>query len=286
MQHPVAIQDYLRSAHVILVSTSGGKDSQTALREVVGMCNNLGIPRKRIVAVHADLGRVEWEGTKELAEEQARHYGLRFEVVAREGREVKRDSKSYQAGERYGDLLEDIRRRGKFPDNKNRFCTADQKRGPIMRLVTQLHRKFKAVSGMQFRLVNCMGMRAEESPARAKLVPWQRNERASTKTREVFDWLPIHDWTAAQVWADIRASGVRHHSAYDLGMPRLSCAFCIFANRAALTLAGKHNKRLLEQYVEVEEEIGFTFRQNLALADVLADVNTGADTGAIDDWEM
>lgn len=30
----------------------------------------------------------------------------------------------------------------------------------------------------------------------------------------------------------------------DLGMPRLSCCFCIFSPRSALLLAGKHNPGL------------------------------------------
>lgn len=37
----------------------------------------------RGVVVHADLGRVEWAGTLELAREQARLVGLRFVARAR-----------------------------------------------------------------------------------------------------------------------------------------------------------------------------------------------------------
>jgi hypothetical protein len=37
--------------------------------------------RDRIVVVHADLRRIEWPGTRELAREHADHYGLRIEVV-------------------------------------------------------------------------------------------------------------------------------------------------------------------------------------------------------------
>ena len=52
------------------------------------------------------------------------------------------------------------------------------------------------------------------------------------------DWLPLHDWSVDQVWGRIRASGVPHHPAYELGMPRLSCCFCIFSPRSALLLVG------------------------------------------------
>lgn len=65
----------------IVVSTSGGKDSQTMLRRVVALAEAAGV-KDRVVAVHADMGQVEWPGVPELAAEQAAHYGVRFEVVS------------------------------------------------------------------------------------------------------------------------------------------------------------------------------------------------------------
>ena len=58
-------------------------------------------------------------------------------------------------------------------------------------------------------------------------------------------------------------------------MPRLSCIFCFYANRDALTLAGSHNINLLREYVRIEKEIGHTFKTKLSLASVLADVERG-----------
>jgi len=83
-------------------------------------------------------------------------------------------------------------------------------------------------------------------------LPFGNDPRSSNGRRTVDVWLPIHSWTADQVWQRIHASGVRHHPAYDLGMPRLSCCFCIFSPRSALLLAGKHNPQLLAEYVAVE----------------------------------
>src|SRR5205823_14965590 len=134
------------------------------------------------------------------------------------------------------------------------------------------------------RILNCMGLRAEESPARAKKKPFDRDERASNGKRVVDVWLPIHSWTTAQVWQRIRASGVRYHPAYDLGMPRLSCCFCIFSPRAALLLAGKHNPELLAEYVAVEKQIGHRFRQELPLASVQQALARGERPGVVPDW--
>jgi 3'-phosphoadenosine 5'-phosphosulfate sulfotransferase (PAPS reductase)/FAD synthetase len=73
----------IASYDVVLVNSSAGKDSQAMLDYMVELCDKHSI-RSRMVVVHCDLGRVEWEGTRALAEEHADHYGLRFEVVARD----------------------------------------------------------------------------------------------------------------------------------------------------------------------------------------------------------
>ena len=84
-------------------------------------------------------------------------------------------------------LLERVEERRMWPSNSTRWCTSDFKTGPIER---ELRRYLKANPGFGGRLVNAMGMRADESAARARKVPWRRNERMSVAGREVFDWLP------------------------------------------------------------------------------------------------
>src|ERR1043165_3083720 len=79
------MQPDLRSYDWIVINSSAGKDSQCMMGYVVEQCDLAGVPRSRIVVVDADLGRMEWEGTKELALEQAAHYRLRTEVVQRKG---------------------------------------------------------------------------------------------------------------------------------------------------------------------------------------------------------
>lgn len=61
----------------IVISTSGGKDSQVMLGEVVRLARQQGITG-RLRAVHADLGRVEWEGTGALAERQCNMWDVPF----------------------------------------------------------------------------------------------------------------------------------------------------------------------------------------------------------------
>src|SRR5262245_2399017 len=73
----------LKTYDWVVVSTSSGKDSTAMLHYVCTLAKLAGV-LDRVVAVHCDLGEEEWEGAKELAQEHAAHYGVRFEVVKRE----------------------------------------------------------------------------------------------------------------------------------------------------------------------------------------------------------
>lgn len=226
----------LKYYDILLANLSGGKDSQTMLRALVKAADDAGV-RDRIVCVFADLGTAdEWPGAAELAARHAAAYGLRFITVRREVP----DPATGQA--RPQGLLEHIVHRGMWPDARNRYCTSDTKRGPIRTVMTFLttEARDQGITGRRVRILNVMGMRAQESPARRLLAPFAFDPPASNKTRrEVHQWLPVHDWTADEVWADIRSSGIPYHWVYDRGMPRLSCRFCVMSSESALVLAAQ-----------------------------------------------
>lgn len=254
----------------IVVNSSGGKDSQTALRAVVEACDRQGIDRSRIVVSHQCLGRMEWAGTLELVKRQVAHYGLRLEVTRYRNKDGEEKT-----------LLDYVRSRGKWPSNNQRYCTSDFKRGPGQRVITALCRESHG------DVLYVFGFRSEESPARAKKKVLARNTRACTKSREVWDWCPILDWTEDEVWKDIHASGVPYHPAYDLGMKRLSCVLCIFAPRAALLLAGQENPELLDEYCEVETEIGHTFQNGRSINSIRDAIRAGEQPGDMTGaWNM
>lgn len=257
---------------LVVLNSSGGKDSQAMTIEVMRQIQAL--PRElrpKVIMVHADLSRVEWRDAKETARLHAEHYGIPFLVAKR----------------RQNDLLEHIEARGMFPDNKNRYCTSDHKRDPCAVVVRRQSDLLPAALYRRPRVLTCMGMRAQESPARAKLVPLRPDKRLTNSKRVVTIWLPIHEWKVEEVWRTIRESGLPYHWAYDLGMPRLSCCFCIFAPREALLTAGYHNRGLLAEYVRVERQIGHTFRKDLTLAGIERDLEAGwSPGGTIADWKM
>lgn len=242
---------------VILVASSAGKDSQAMLDLVVELAREADV-LDRVTVLHNSLGRVEWPGTAELAREQAAHYGVRYEERHRER----------------GLLLEQIEQRGMWPDARNRYCTSDQKRGPARKLITQLVAELNL--DRQARVLYCLGLRAEESPGRARRPVLAVDAAASSGVREVTTWHPILHWTSRQVWDRIRASGVRHHWAYDAGMTRLSCSFCVLASRADLTRAARLRPDLARVYAELEARMGHRFRADLSMADVIAEADAPA----------
>lgn len=262
----------LTSYDYIVINTSAGKDSQAMMDYVMGLAKQAGIT-DRVIAVHCDLGRVEWNGTKELAEAHCKHYGIRLEVVSRP----------------QGDLLQQVRERGMWPSSTARYCTSDHKRGQVAKVHTALtaQRISEIAKGQKVRILNCMGLRAAESPARAKKVAFQNEVRLTNGKRHVDTWLPIHTWSTKQVWDTIKASGVPSHVAYSYGMPRLSCMFCIFASRDALMIAGSKNPELLAEYVKVESEIGHTFRKGFKIAEIKDALDRGEPVPlTAKSWEM
>lgn len=278
---PPGAVPYLASYDIILASISGGKDSQTMLRALTRACAHQGVPPARVVTVFADLGEDdEWPGTRELAAHHAACYGLRFITVARtvpDGR----------GGTRPQGLAEHIAQRGRWPDARNRYCTSDMKRGPIRTVMTRLatEQREAGVTGRPVRLLHVLGLRAQESPARRLLAPFGHDPGASNLTRRQVDqWLPIHHWATSQVWADIHASGIPYHYAYDLGMPRLSCVFCVLASESALVLAAQQFPERAARRAQLEQRMGHTFQNGRSMAQIIAKAQASLRQHTARDW--
>jgi 3'-phosphoadenosine 5'-phosphosulfate sulfotransferase (PAPS reductase)/FAD synthetase len=134
------------------------------------------------------------------------------------------------------------------------------------------------------RILNVMGMRAQESPSRAAKAAYRYDASASNGRRHVDEWLPIHDWTEDDVWADIRESGAPSHPAYEAGMPRLSCRFCVLASKDALVLSAQLNPELAQKYLAVEEKIGHSFKNGLSMAQIIEEAASRPPVTTVADW--
>ena len=225
---PPECQATIRRGAAVAISTSGGKDPQA----MTILLSRL-VPRDRLVAAHAPLREVEWPGTID-------------HIRATLPEDMPPILAPVASGKT---LLERVEERGMWPSASARWCTSDFKTGLIAR---ELRRWLKADPRFGGRLVNAMGMRAGESPARARKTPWRRNVRMSVAGREVFDWLPVIDLSTEDVFRVIRDAGQSPHPAYAAGMSRLSCSFCILASRADLRRTAELRPELYRRYVELE----------------------------------
>jgi 3'-phosphoadenosine 5'-phosphosulfate sulfotransferase (PAPS reductase)/FAD synthetase len=232
------IESLIAKGALFVVNHSGGKDSQAMLIRLLER-----IPADQILVVHATLGDVEWEGALDLAEKQACHAGVPF-VVARAGKSF------LDMVERRFAVRPDV---PSWPSADHRQCTSDLKRGPIEREV----RRYVKAHGIS-TIVNCVGIRAQESSNRAKQEVFRRNGRNSVAGREWYDWLPIHTMKRDEVFATIRAAGQEPHWAYAAGNDRLSCVFCIMGSRRDLANGAKHRPELFAKYIELEQRTGYT----------------------------
>jgi 3''-phosphoadenosine 5''-phosphosulfate sulfotransferase (PAPS reductase)/FAD synthetase and related enzymes len=226
---PPEIDDLIRKGAIFYISHSGGKDSQAMyalVRQVV--------PHDQIVVVHASLGEVEWPGVIEHIESNIVH---QLNVVRNENKT----------------FLSMVEARGKWPSAAYRQCTSDLKRGPIF---TFIRRDLK-VRGASIA-INCMGLRAEESTARAKRQPLAYNKQESCPgKRDVWDWLPVFYLRTEEVFQVISDAGQKPFWAYRQN-ERLSCVFCIMGSVNDLQHGARQNPELYKRYVELEKKIGHT----------------------------
>ena len=232
---PLPVIEMAAFGALFVVNHSGGKDSQAMtirLREIV--------PDDQIVIIHAHLPEVEWDGIKE----HIRYYSWGLPLHVTQARKT---------------FFEMVEHRQMFPSPSHRQCTSDLKRGPIERTIRQICKE-RGIT----RVVNCMGMRAEESTSRAKQQTLRVNKSLSKAGREVLDWLPVHGMTETEVFQTIADAGQKPHWAYAAGMTRLSCCFCIMANKGDLKTAASLQPELYKRYVATERRINFTLSPSLS----------------------
>lgn len=269
--------ELIRDTDWVVISSSGGKDSQAMASYVVGRAKALGMLDK-VVIVHADLGRVEWGGTKKLAEEQARLLGVRrFEVVKAKGADLlervvlrfhKLKAKAEKEARDKGEDPTAVKVPPAWPSSSARWCTSDVKRGPIRTLYTKLAGELSHL-GRPVRILACIGQRAEESDNRAKLTPVEIDRPASNGRRHVTTWRPIHAWSTADVWREIARSGLPYHPAYDWGNRRLSCVFCVLGCNSDLVNGARQVPELAAAYAKTEVIVGADIKKGLSMREII-----------------
>jgi 3'-phosphoadenosine 5'-phosphosulfate sulfotransferase (PAPS reductase)/FAD synthetase len=239
---PPTVLNEIRLNALFVINHSGGKDSQAMMIKLLEF-----VPKEQILVVHASLGIVEWPGALELARDQAEVAGVPF-VVAKA-------KKSFldMVLKRYSERPEVP----SFPSPKYRQCTSDLKRGPITREI----RRYAKANGFD-RIVNCVGLRAEESSNRAKQQIFKPATENSKAGRTWYDYLPIHSLTTSDVFKTIKNAGHIPHWAYQ-DNDRLSCITCIMGSSKDLINGANKNPQVYALMCLIEEITGYSMHASL-----------------------
>lgn len=213
----------------LVINFSGGKDSSAMLAY---LCETYPDVKKHVV--FADTG---WEhkDAEQWCRKIVGSFGLELHVARNPNKT----------------LLTMAMKRGKFPGMQQRQCTSDLKRGPIE---TWVRRNVKDPV-----VINCLGIRSEESTGRAKAKKLKRN-RSSNSRRTIWDWLPIKDWKEDQVFGFLAERNIPLHPVYG-HLRRFSCRVCIFMTEHDLRQVKKNDPEAIEIIAGIEDQIGFTMFQ-------------------------
>lgn len=268
IQVPTQIQKMLDDNALFVINHSGGKDSQAMyllLRDLV--------PASQICVIHADLGEVEWAGLKEHIKATTDGLPLHVAIPVNRAGEVK--TLLGEIERKHAKNVADGKKQAPWPSASQRWCTSDFKRGPLEKVIRRIMKE-----GGFTKAVNCLGIRALESGARKQGLDKKHyeatgealtigpNPSLSKAGRTVIEWRPIFHLTKAEVFQVIAKSGQQPHEMYSKGMSRLSCCFCVLANKNDLTIAAKHAPELYKKYVDLERKTGYTMRSNASLEEV------------------
>jgi 3'-phosphoadenosine 5'-phosphosulfate sulfotransferase (PAPS reductase)/FAD synthetase len=161
-----------------------------------------------------------------------------------------------------------------------RFCTSELKSAPI---AAALVKRFPG-----HVVVSAAGVRRSESRQRSGAKTAQINNRLDHKGTGTtgLDWNPIAEWTDRDVYAYCAARHFDLHEGYTrYGMSRISCRYCIMAQRSDLVASTTcvDNVPVFRTMVALEIESTFAFQGASWLADIaphLLDAETGAALAA------
>lgn len=268
---PIAIPPEIRAAIArgawIVFNLSGGKDSSASMFAVAAVLDAMDHPRARRLAIHADLGRAEWDTTPRMVERLADQAELPLQIVRRKAGDLfDRWAQRFENGKRRYESLETYNLIGPWSSASLRFCTSEAKAhviGPHLA---------RTLAGET--IINVLGIRRDESPARAQTPEFKPDQRyakpGNAHGTEMMLWHPIVHWTTPEVFRAHETYGIPLHEAYTrYGSSRLSCRYCVLQSLpdARASASAPSNRDAMIHLVAMEADSTFSFQPARWLAD-------------------
>ena len=264
---PPAIEAALRQGAWVVFNLSGGKDSSAALFATMPVLDALGHPPERRIAIHADLGKAEWDSTPATVARTAAMAAIPLTVRSRQSGDLfDRWNQRFEAGKARYEELSTYNLIGPWSSASLRFCTSEQKAqviGPY--LARQLAGE---------TIIQVIGIRRDESTARSTAPEWKRDTRFAADSNRagtrMMIWHPIIDWSTADVFDFHEAHRIPLHEAYTrYRSSRLSCRYCVLQSLADQQAAAScpSNHEAFIHLVALEARSTFSFQPGRWLAD-------------------
>jgi len=280
----IKLEDALLSDAPVCVGVSGGKDSCAAAIATIEHLDAIGHKGPRVL-VHADLGdenpalSVEWTDSLPTCQRLADRLGVELLVVRRAaGGMMKRWQGRWANNVRRYANLECVKVILPWSTPSMRFCTSELKSAPI---AAALVKRFPGKV-----VISAAGIRRAESRQRSSAKTAQVNNRLTHKTSGTtgLDWNPIAEWTDRDVFAYCAARDFTMHEGYArYGMSRISCRYCIMAQKSDLVASTTcvDNIPVFRTMVALEIKSTFAFQGSSWLADVAPHLLDAGDAYAL-----
>lgn len=230
----------------IIVSFSGGKDSQACLIEAVKQYG-----KENVETVFCDTG---WEHPETYKHIEYVITELGVKLTTLKGKYT---------------FLSLAKKKNRFPSTKARFCTEELKIKPMIDWVLSQSES----------LIIIQGIRSGESLARAAMEdecmyfkhyfqPLLNGKTYSYRKKEIIEWCktydasvlrPIKSWSAQQVIDCILDACQKPNPLYYRGFSRVGCFPCIMCRHSEILNIAKYDKPMLENLKNAEKLVGTNF---------------------------
>src|SRR5262249_16683288 len=129
-----------------------------------------------------------------------------------------------------------------LPGGLTRFCTQELK--------FEVIRNYLA--GRDDEVINAVGVRREESVARATVTEWEWSDDLDCEV-----WRPLAEWKLADVIAIHRRHGLSPNPLYAVGFSRVGCFPCINWNKDDIALGARSDPEFFTDRVrDLERAVG------------------------------
>lgn len=231
-----------------IVSVSGGKDSNATCLALI----EAGIPYR---AVHLDTGWEHSATAHYVREVLPAHVGP-IEItsllpsLSNEREAICVDLESRYMEGRESSMIRWLIKKSMFSSRKARWCTGQLK--------VQAFQSWARKNTDFPRLVNIVGVRADESKKRASLPRWDMDDDG------YLCWRPILKWTEEDVIAIHHRHNVPPNPLYTQGAARVGCWPCVMCRKAEIRWIATTDPARIDLIRELETLISVAARARLA----------------------